>query len=201
MLTRPTLSVYRSLWGCTQHPRALIPELKRLGCAESIFTSTIITLIRAQSRVSLILKCQCCSHQFSFFHSWSARLSSLRLCVRSRARVRRFAGVEASLGDLGALAMTQCHATDTGSQHDCVPSSSSGAASSPPSPSQSLSAPLTPAQWCELLRGHDMRLIVGIYSSWCEVRTTLCIREWQYEMFFCVRNQRRSLQRVFESHA
>ncbi len=127
-------------------------------------------------------------------------LSSLRLRVRSRARVRRFAGVEASLGDLGALAITQCHATDTGSQHDCGASSSSGAASSPPSPSQSLSAPLTPAQWCELLRGHDMRLIVGIYSSWCEVRTTLCIREWQYEMFLCVQNQRRSLQIVFESH-
>jgi hypothetical protein len=71
----------------------------------------------------------------------------------------RFAGVEASLGDLGALhALAHSHATDA-------------AASQWPSPTDELSAsplPLTPAQWSELLRRHDMRLIVGIYSSWCE---------------------------------
>jgi hypothetical protein len=75
----------------------------------------------------------------------------------------RFAGVEASLGDLGALhALAHSHATDA-------------AASQWPSPTDELSTsplPLTPAQWSELLRRHDMRLIVGIYSSWCE--TIIC---------------------------
>ena len=108
---------------------------------------------------------------------------------------RRFTGIEASLGDLGALTNTHCHATDTST--DAGRDNGPFSAISPLPSSQSLSAPLTPAQWSELLRRNDMRLIVGIYSSWCEPycafanRSTKCLFQ----------NQRRSLHRVCESHA